>query len=123
MLSRGLKCCIHGDGSHTRRYIHATDVANAVSMILHQGVLGQIYNIGTTFEISNLDLARMLVKLMVPSATNVDDHLEFVGDRQFNDRRYAIDSLKMNKMGWKSLVEFEDGIKETSTLYLLYTNF
>lgn len=117
MLSRGLKCCIHGDGSHTRRYIHATDVANAVSLILHEGVLGQIYNIGTTFEISNLELARMLVKLMIPEATSPDDHLEFVGDRQFNDRRYAIDSLKLSKMGWTSKVDFEVGLKETSKLY------
>lgn len=116
MLSRGLKVCIHGDGSHTRRYIHATDVANAVSLILHEGIIGQIYNIGTTFEISNLELARMLIKEMVPTATNPDDHIEFVGDRQFNDRRYAIDSLKLSKMGWKSLVDFKDGLTETSNL-------
>lgn len=113
-MNTNRKCCIHGDGSHTRRYIYATDVADAVGLIMHQGVEGEIYNIGTTFEISNLDLARMLTKLMGHKGS-ADDMIEFHGDRQFNDRRYAIDSEKLEKMGWKPKVSFDEGILKTST--------
>jgi dTDP-glucose 4,6-dehydratase len=116
MLNKGKKCCIHGDGSHTRRYIYGTDVADAISLIIHKGIDGEIYNIGTPFEISNLELARLLAKEMkLPG--DVDSHIEFVGDRQFNDRRYAIDSMKLEKLGWAPKVAFDDGIKKTIQWY------
>jgi UDP-glucose 4,6-dehydratase len=104
--------CIHGDGSHTRRYIYATDVADAVHLILHSGQNGEVYNIGTTFEISNLELAKLLISKITKDAP--EQRIEFVGDRQFNDRRYAIDSTKLEAMGWAPKVPFSEGLSRTS---------
>lgn len=118
MLSEGKKCCIHGDGSNTRRYIYGSDVADAIDIILHRGSVGETYNIGTSFEISNLNLARYLIKEMNPAAAgNPDSRIEFVSDRPFNDRRYAVDSSRLAQLGWKPKVSFEEGIKRTIEWY------
>jgi len=55
--------CIHGDGSHTRNFVYVEDVAHAFDVVLHKGLPGKIYNIGTSFEISNLEVAKSLIKL------------------------------------------------------------
>ncbi|KAJ3274874.1 hypothetical protein HK104_003996 [Borealophlyctis nickersoniae] len=122
LLNEGKKCCIHGDGSNTRRYIYATDVADAIDIVLHQGHVGETYNIGTTLELSNLQLAHRLIRLMgLPG--QVEDHLEFVPDRPFNDRRYAVDSQKLQKMGWSAKVEFDEGLKKTIAWYTQYGRY
>lgn len=115
-LSDFLLSCIHGDGSHTRRYIHGRDVADAVDLILHKGSIGETYNIGTEFEISNRDLARQLIHLMGKKGEE-SDHTEMVQDRAFNDRRYAIDSTKLRQLGWNPKISFEQGLQETGMLF------
>jgi len=116
LLQQGMKCCIHGDGSHTRRYVHGSDVADAVDLILHKGVVGETYNIGTDFEISNRDLAQQLIRLMDKEGDE-SDYIELVQDRAFNDRRYAIDSTKLRQMGWNPQISFEQGLRETADWY------
>ncbi|KAJ3300428.1 hypothetical protein HK104_000486 [Borealophlyctis nickersoniae] len=122
-LLKGGKCFIHGDGSHSRRYLYATDAADALDIILHKGQVGQIYNIGSDFEISNLDLARWLLKAFdlrgrdgERYAAKEERWLEFVPDRAYNDQRYAVDSSKLVALGWKPKVSFAEGLKETSEL-------
>ncbi|KAI8853748.1 hypothetical protein BC829DRAFT_382046 [Chytridium lagenaria] len=111
-LLTGRKCYIHGDGSNSRHYVYVTDAADAFITVLHQGVSGQAYNIGTDFEISNLQLARyLLVEFgIIPEKQREsaieENHVKKLctplegEDKPFNDRRYAIGSAKMKALGW-----------------------
>ena len=116
---------IHGDVSNSRRYLYAADVANAIDIILHRGDIGEIYNIGTHFEISNLELARYLVKRFSTMRSR-DDTVELgrvirhVEDRAFNDRRYEVDFGKLERLGWKPKTSFEKGISKTIWWYGRY---
>ncbi|KAI8808785.1 hypothetical protein BJ742DRAFT_677543 [Cladochytrium replicatum] len=123
LLLRSRKCTVHGDGLNSRHYLYATDLTAALDTILHRGVIGETYNIGTNFEISNLALARMIYKGIksqngaTPEQAEDDAYLEFVEDRAFNDRRYAIDSSKIRELGWTPTVSFEDGLSRTIAWY------
>jgi len=86
-------------------------VANALDIILHHGQIGEIYNIGSNFEISNVDLARTLISQF---GYKEEDHIEFVQDRAFNDRRYAVDYRKLKELGWKPKMGWEEGLRKTS---------
>jgi len=121
-LLRKQKCYIHGDGSNSRRYLYAGDVANAIDVVLHKGEIGEIYNIGTHFEISNLNLARYLLREFAlqsnrPIEELEAEYLEFVEDRAFNDKRYEVDCSKIERLGWKPTVTFEQGIKKMTEWY------
>ena len=113
-----LNSYVHGDGSNSRRYLYVSDVVEALITVLHEGQIGQIYNIGTDFEISNFQLAKYLIdKLGLEDKAN--QLVEFVQDRAFNDLRYAIDSSKLLALGWKPRVSFEEGISKTSKSFVL----
>ena len=88
-------------------------MAEALVTVLHRGEIGQIYNIGTDFEISNLDLAKDIIEKF---NLNTEEFVEFVADRAFNDKRYAIDSSKMESIGWTPQVSWEEGIRKTSKI-------
>ncbi|CAG8494089.1 7098_t:CDS:2 [Acaulospora morrowiae] len=113
-LIRQGKCYIHGDGSNSRNYLYAGDVADALDIIMHVGKIGETYNIGSTFEISNLDLARELIRQF---GYNEDDHIEFVQDRAFNDKRYAVDYRKLKELGWKPRMGWDEGLLKTIAWY------
>eukprot|EP01102_Stenamoeba_stenopodia_P011959 TRINITY_DN3716_c0_g3_i2.p1 TRINITY_DN3716_c0_g3~~TRINITY_DN3716_c0_g3_i2.p1 ORF type:complete len:352 (+),score=84.07 TRINITY_DN3716_c0_g3_i2:64-1056(+) len=97
-LTKHLPCCIHGDGSHTRNFLYVEDVARAFDVIVHKGQVGNTYNIGTNFEISNLGVARDLLKTL-NMAEKESEMITNVVDRLFNDRRYFIDSAKLDALG------------------------
>ncbi|KAI9095104.1 hypothetical protein DFS34DRAFT_626693 [Phlyctochytrium arcticum] len=120
LLSEGKKVFLHGDGSNTRRFIYGSDVADAIEIILHKGEIGETYNIGTSDEISNLELTRYLLKKMSLSE-KASQLIEFVVDRPFNDMRYAIDSTKLEQLGWSPKVKFDDGIERTIKWYTAYS--
>ncbi|KAJ3169989.1 hypothetical protein HDU87_000511 [Geranomyces variabilis] len=120
LLSENSKVFIHGDGSNTRRFIYGTDVADAIEVILHKGATGETYNIGTSFEISNLELTKMLIRQMGLGARE-KELITFVEDRPFNDMRYAIDSTKLEALGWAPKVSFEVGLKRSIEWYKTYS--
>jgi len=64
LLRRRSPCTIHGNGQHRRSFIFIDDVVEAFDVILHKGVTGQIYNIGTDFEITNLEVARSILRVL-----------------------------------------------------------
>lgn len=101
LLSEGNNVTIHGDGSARRNFIWVDDVSSAVDVLLRKGDLHEIYNIGTSNEYSVLEVAGMLVRLIYGDKADPTQYLEFVPDRPFNDRRYAIDSAKLRALGWK----------------------
>lgn len=109
-LLEGKKVPVYGDGKQVREWIHTQDHCSAVDVILHKGVEGQIYNIGTEREFENLDT----IKIILGTLDLDESYIEFVKDRPGHDRRYSLDTSKLrNDLGWNPQVEFEDGIKQT----------
>lgn len=109
---------LHGDGKHTRRYLYAGDAADAFDTILHKGLIGQIYNVGSADEISNLTLCSKLLKEFGLSES--DDWISHSQDRPFNDRRYAVNGQKLRDLGWQQNTPFEKGLKTTVDWYRKY---
>jgi UDP-glucose 4,6-dehydratase len=116
LLERGLPCPIHGDGKHRRSYLYVSDVARAFELIVRRGELGQIYNVGTPYEISNLETARELLKVF-GYADQEEKYIKFVEDRHWNDVRYNIAQTKLADLGWTPIVSFADGLKKTIDWY------
>lgn len=113
LLERGEKLCIHGSGENVRNYLYITDVAKAFDLILHKGKIGEIYNIGTDFELNNRELANKLLQIYGLE----NSMIKYVEDRKFNDKRYSIDSSKLEKLGWSIDVTFDEGLEKTIRWY------
>lgn len=125
LVQRGRKCVLHGDGSNTRRYLHVSDGVSALDTILHKGQVGMTYNAGSDFELSNLELAKHVIAACGYNST--DPHIlaawiEYVPDRPFNDSRYAIDSSRLEKLGWRPQKNFEAGILDIIKWYERYSD-
>ena len=116
-LKNGEKCTIHGEGKTERSFLYVNDVVRAFELILFKGKLGEIYNIGTDIEYSVMDITKSLVKLM-KNKEDISDHIEYVEDRKYNDKRYFISFQKLVDMGWKQEVFLDEGLKKTIEYYL-----
>jgi dTDP-glucose 4,6-dehydratase len=95
-IKNGENLPIYGDGSNIREWIHVDDHCRAICLVIAQGEKGEIYNIGSGVEISNLDLARMFLKFSVSKKSEI----QFIADRQGHDFRYSIDSTKIQRLGF-----------------------
>ena len=115
-LLRGRALTLHGDGSNTRNYLHVTDCAAAFDVILHNGTIGHIYNIGSDNEVANIDLAKLLLKNF-GLADQQAKYLTHVPDRCFNDLRYPIDSSELKALGWSESVPWDKGLAQTIEWY------
>lgn len=115
-LLKGEKVPMYGDGLYVRDWIHAVDHAKALDLLLHEGVPGEVYNIGSDNERSNLEVTHMILKIMGFG----EERIEYVQDRPGHDRRYAIDATKIMNLGWKPdypREKFEQGLYETVEWY------
>ncbi len=109
------KLPVYGDGLNIRDWIYVTDHNKAVELVLEKGKAGQVYNIGASQEMKNIEI----VKLILSKLNKPIDLIEYVKDRPGHDRRYAIDSTKIkNELGWKPEFKFEDAIEKTIYWYL-----
>ncbi|WP_303247755.1 dTDP-glucose 4,6-dehydratase [uncultured Methanobrevibacter sp.] len=106
---------VYGDGKNIRDWLHVYDHCTAIDLVLHDGKPGEVYNIGGNNEKKNIEIVKLILKYL-----DKDDSLiKFVDDRLGHDRRYAIDSTKIQEeLGWKPKYTFETGIKETIEWYL-----
>jgi len=114
---------VYGDGLYTRDWLYVKDHARAIDVIFHRGRIGDTYNIGGFNEWKNIDLVRLLCRLMDEKMGRekgaTEQLISFVKDRPGHDRRYAIDASKINKeLGWKPSVTFEEGLSQTIDWYL-----
>ncbi|MBL7836275.1 MAG: dTDP-glucose 4,6-dehydratase [Bacteroidetes bacterium] len=114
---------VYGKGENVRDWLFVEDHARAIDVIYHKGVVGETYNIGGNNEWKNIDLVRLLCKMMDIKLGRVEGESEqlitFVGDRAGHDFRYAIDSGKlMNELSWQPSVTFEQGLEKTVDWYL-----
>ncbi|MEK4706150.1 dTDP-glucose 4,6-dehydratase [Bacillus sp. FSL R10-2780] len=110
----GKKLPLYGDGLNVRDWLHVTDHCSAIDVVLHQGHLGEVYNIGGNNEKTNVDVVEQIINLLGKTKKDI----EFVTDRLGHDRRYAIDAQKMkNEFDWEPKYTFEQGLKETVEWY------
>ncbi|MDY8049374.1 dTDP-glucose 4,6-dehydratase [Paenibacillus polymyxa] len=118
MISRALngqKLPIYGDGMNIRDWLYVEDHCSAIDLVIHQGELGEVYNIGGNNERTNIHI----VKTVLEELGKPESLISYVEDRLGHDRRYGIDPNKtMNQLGWKPKHSFETGIKETIRWYL-----
>jgi len=114
---------VYGKGANVRDWLYVEDHARAIDLIFHKGKDAETYNIGGNNEWKNIDLIRILCRLMDeklkrPAGTS-DKLITYVKDRAGHDLRYAIDSSKLqNELGWKPSVTFEEGLGKTIDWYL-----
>jgi len=114
---------VYGKGENVRDWLYVIDHARAIDMVFHQGKNGETYNIGGFNEWKNIDLVRVLCKIMDRKLNRKEGTSEqlitYVTDRAGHDFRYAIDASKiMNELGWKPSLQFEEGLEKTVDWYL-----
>ncbi|KOS04066.1 dTDP-glucose 4,6-dehydratase [Paenibacillus polymyxa] len=118
MISRALsdqQLPVYGDGLNIRDWLYVEDHCSAIDLVIHQGKLGEVYNIGGNNERTNVHI----VKTVLEELGKPESLISYVQDRPGHDRRYGIDPTKtMNELGWKPKHSFETGIKETIRWYL-----
>ena len=114
---------IYGEGINVRDWLFVEDHARAIDLILSKGENGGTYNIGGLNEWRNIDLIKLLIKIvdseLVREEGSSENLISFVKDRAGHDLRYAIDASKLcNELGWKPTVTSEEGLLKTVKWYL-----
>jgi dTDP-glucose 4,6-dehydratase len=122
-IRQGKPIPIYGKGENIRDWLFVEDHASAIDLIFHQGKNGETYNIGGNNEWTNIDLIRLLCRIMDKklnrSAGESEQLITFVKDRAGHDLRYAIDSTKLQReLGWRPSLQFEEGLEKTVDWYL-----
>lgn len=112
-LLENKKVPLYGDGLNVRDWLYVLDNCRAIDLILHKGKVGEIYNIGGGYEITNIKLTRTILKLL----NKKENMIEYVPDRLGHDRRYSLDSTKISRLGWRPTKDFDIAIKETIEWY------
>ncbi len=105
---------IYGDGKQQRDWLHVEDNCRGILAVLERGRIGEVYNIGGSHVEENLAMAQRLLRL----TGKPERLLSYVADRPGHDRRYALDSRKIeSELGWKPEISLEDGIRKTIEWY------
>lgn len=116
----GKKLPVYGDGLNVRDWIYVIDHNRAVEMVFENGKTGEVYNVGASTEMPNIDIVKLILKELGKS----EEIIEFVKDRPGHDRRYAIDSSKIEiELGWHPEFKFEEAILQTIKWYLNNKNW
>lgn len=113
-LLKGEKVSIYGDGKNIRDWLHVYDHCKAIDLIMHKGIVGDVYNIGGHNELTNLEVAQKIIYALGKS----QQLITFVPDRLGHDKRYAIDPTKLESLGWKPTYSFNTGIVQTIEWYM-----
>lgn len=114
---------VYGSGCNVRDWLYVGDHASALDAVFHRGVVGETYNVGGNNEWRNIDLVKLLIKIVDEELGRAegdgDSLITYVEDRAGHDLRYAIDSAKlMRELGWRPEMTFEEGLRRTVKWYL-----
>ena len=119
-LLTGKKIPLYGNGLNKREWIHVDDNCKAIDLIVRKGRVGEIYNISTNDEKTNLQVARAILSKMNMGEENI----EFVADRKGHDLKYSMSSNKLKQeLGWKQEINFKEGLNNTIAWYLENKDF
>lgn len=106
---------VYGKGENVRDWLHVYDHCTAIDLIIHNGQIGEVYNIGGHNERTNIEVVKTILKKL----NKPESLIRYVTDRKGHDLRYAIDPSKMeNELGWKPKYNFDTGITQTIKWYL-----
>lgn len=118
MITRALadeELPVYGNGANVRDWLHVSDHCEAIDLIIHNGRVGEVYNIGGHNERTNLEVVKTILKAL----GKPESLIRYVTDRPGHDRRYAIDPTKLEtELGWKPKYTFDTGIPMTIEWYL-----
>lgn len=115
LLMQGQKLTLHGSGKNSRHFVAAQDIAKALTLLIHKGVIGECYNIGSEQEFQNIEVAHMICDIF---GLSPDDHITYVQDRPFNDARYAVNWDKIKSLGWEAKRSLKDDLPDMAHWYL-----
>jgi len=104
---------LYGDGMQVREWLYVDDHSAAVDLVLRQGVIGEVYNIGSGQERPNIAIAQAIVATL----GRPRDLIRPVADRPGHDRRYSLDSTKLRRLGWQPQADFEPMLRQTVEWY------
>ena len=129
---KGEPLTIQGSGLQRRSFIFIEDVVKAYELILFEGTVGEIYNIGTTDEFTVLEIAKQILQLCqqkenkegkIEEKEEKIEKIKYIQDRDFNDQRYLITTNKLTALGWKQEISFQEGLKRTFEWYKMNPNY
>ncbi|MEK6921737.1 MAG: dTDP-glucose 4,6-dehydratase [Nanoarchaeota archaeon] len=112
-ILEGKKVPLYGDGLYVRDWLHVEDHCRAIDLILQKGTKGETYLVGANNEVPNIILAKKILALLGKDTSFID----YVADRPGHDRRYALDSTKIQKLGWKPYYSFDEALHFTVEWY------
>jgi dTDP-glucose 4,6-dehydratase len=120
-LLEGEKCALHGNGFTRRNFVYVEDMCSAILKVIKEGKIGEIYNIGTKDEKSVIEIATALIYLLKGNdrpVTDIQQYIDYVPDRFYNDFTYRISSEKLHQLGWSPKTNFKDGLRKTVEYYI-----
>jgi dTDP-glucose 4,6-dehydratase len=112
---------IYGKGLNSREWIYVEDHCKALEVLAKKGKIGESYNIGSNYNLTNINLAKLILKLMRVKLSNINNKvkIKFVKDRPGHDVRYALNSKKiLNQLKWKSSTNINEGLSKTIDWYI-----
>ena len=115
-LKEDQKMTIHGNGTSIRSFVNVFDVCTAIDIILRNGKINEIYNIGSNNEYTILEISELLLEFHKnPKNKNTQEFIVHVKDRLYNDKRYSVNCDKLKSLGWKETIDFKNAVRD---LYL-----
>jgi len=112
-LLQNKKVPLYADGMNVRDWLYVIDNCEAVDLILHKGRSGEIYNIGSTAEITNLELTYNILEMLGKDKRSI----KYVKDRPGHDKRYSLDTTKLKRLGWYPRHNFKEALETTIDWY------
>lgn len=111
------KVTIQGKGDCIRSFLYIDDLVDCLELIMLNGKIGEIYNIGLGEEISIIDLSKKIIQ-MIKKTDDYDSYISYIKDREFNDRRYYISDDKIRLLGWNKKITLHEGLEKTINWYI-----
>jgi dTDP-glucose 4,6-dehydratase len=115
----GVPLPIYGDGQQSREWLYVTDHCDALELVLERGEPGEVYNIGSGYELTNLELAHRILAL----TGRPESLVQHVEDRPGHDRRYSVDWSKLQGLGWQPAHRFDEALATTVDWYRHHENW
>jgi len=112
-LLRDKKVPLYADGMNVRDWLYVIDNCKAIDLVLHKGRTGEIYNIGGTAEITNLELTYNILEMLGKDKSSI----EYVKDRPGHDKRYSLDITRLKGLGWSPRYNFKEALEATVDWY------